>query len=212
MKLYSYWRSSASFRVRIALNLKGLAVEQVPVDLMRGGGEHNDPAYRAVNPQGRVPALVLEDGEVLWQSGAIVEYLEEVHPAPALLPRDPVARARARAVAGIIGCDIQPLQNSGVMKYLRGNWARSEEEVATWIGKWMRDGLTAVEATIGDEGWCLGDGPGLADLYLLPQLYAARRFSVPLDDLPRILRVEALAAAHPAFIAAHPRAQAGAED
>lgn len=211
MKLYTYWRSSSTYRVRIALNLKGLQVEQIPINLVRGGGEHHDPSYRALNPQGRVPALALDDGEVLLQSGAIIEYLEEVHPQPALLPKDPKARARARAIAGIIACDIQPLHNSGLLGHLRGAWGRSEEEVTAWIGKWLRDGLSAVEATVGDEGWCLGPEPGLADVYLLPQLYAARRFHIPVEDFPKILRVEALAAAHPAFKAAHPSAQADAE-
>lgn len=211
MKLYGYWRSTSSYRVRIALALKGLTAETVPVQLVRGGGEHNQPAYRAINPQGRVPALELDDGAVLIQSPAILEYLEETHPEPALLPQDPVERARVRAVAAIIGCDIHPLHNSGPLGVLRKSFGHSEAEVAEWIGTWVGQGLAAVEHLIGDVGYCFGREPGLADVYLIPQLYAARRFSVPLEAYPRIRRVEALALEHPAFKAAHPSAQADAE-
>lgn len=211
MKLYGYWRSTSSYRVRVALALKGLTADAVPVHLVRGGGEHHQPAYRAINPQGRVPALELDDATVLIQSPAILEYLEETHPAPALLPQDPVKRARVRAVAAIIGCDIHPLHNSGPLGFLRKSFGRSEAEVAEWIGTWVGQGLAAVEHLIGDDGYCFGREPGLADVYLIPQLYAARRFSVPLDAYPRIRRVEALALEHPAFKAAHPSAQVDAE-
>ncbi len=211
MKLYGYWRSTSSYRVRIALALKGLTADAVPVHLVRGGGEHHQPAYRAINPQGRVPALELDDATVLIQSPAILEYLEETHPAPALLPQDPVERARVRAVAAIIGCDIHPLHNSGPLGFLRKSFGHSEAEVAEWIGTWVGQGLAAVEQLIGDDGYCFGREPGLADVYLIPQLYAARRFSVPLDAYPRIRRVEALALEHPAFKAAHPSAQVDAE-
>ncbi|MBY0257971.1 maleylacetoacetate isomerase [Methylobacterium sp.] len=211
MKLYGYWRSTSSYRVRIALALKGLTADAVPVHLVRGGGEHHQPSYRAINPQGRVPALELDDATVLIQSPAILEYLEETHPAPALLPQDPVERARVRAVAAIIGCDIHPLHNSGPLGFLRKSFGHSEAEVAEWIGTWVGQGLAAVEQLIGDDGYCFGREPGLADVYLIPQLYAARRFSVPLDAYPRIRRVEALALDHPAFKAAHPSAQVDAE-
>lgn len=211
MKLYGYWRSTSSYRLRIALALKGLTAETIPVHLVRGGGEHNQPAYRAINPQGRVPALELDDGAVLIQSPAILEYLEETLPTPALLPRDAVERARVRAVAAIIGCDIHPLHNSGPLGFLRKNFGHSEAEVSEWIGTWVGQGLAAVEQLISDEGYCFGRDPGLADVYLIPQLYAARRFSVPLDAYPRIRRVEALALEHPAFQAAHPSAQVDAE-
>lgn len=211
MKLYGYWRSTSSYRVRIALALKGLTADAVPVHLVRGGGEHHQPEYRAINPQGRVPALELDDATVLIQSPAILEYLEETHPAPALLPQDPVERARVRAVAAIIGCDIHPLHNSGPLGFLRKSFGHSEAEVAEWIGTWVGQGLAAVEQLIGDDGYCFGREPGLADVYLIPQLYAARRFSVPLDAYPRIRRVEALALDHPAFKAAHPSAQVDAE-
>ncbi|MEH3145584.1 MAG: maleylacetoacetate isomerase [Methylobacterium frigidaeris] len=205
MTLHDYWRSTSSYRLRIALALKGLSPERAPVHLVRG--EQREPAYLGLNPQGRVPTLVLDDGAVLTQSPAIVEYLEEVHPAPPLLPADPLARARARAVAAIVGCDVHPLHNVAVLAHLRGPLGRPEEEVSAWIARWIGDGFAAIEALIGDEGYCFGPEPGLADLYLVPQLYAARRFGVPLDVYRRILRVEALAAEHPAFAAAHPSQQ-----
>ncbi|MBB4041791.1 maleylacetoacetate isomerase/maleylpyruvate isomerase [Microvirga flocculans] len=211
MKLYTYWRSTSSYRVRIALALKNVEAEQAFVHLVRNGGEQKAPAYRAINPQGRVPALELDDGTVLIQSPAILEYLEEVYPEPALLPVDPVARTKVRAVASIIGCDIHPLHNVGPLNHLRTIFGRSEPEVADWIATWVGQGLAAAEALIGDEGFCFGPEPSLADVYLLPQLYAARRFAVPLDAFPRILRVEALAGEHEAFKKAHPSAQPDAE-
>jgi maleylacetoacetate isomerase len=211
VKLYGYWRSTSSYRLRIALALKGLAPEQVAIHLVRDGGEQLKPAYRAINPQGRVPSLVLDDGTVLVQSPAIIEYLEEAYPEPPLLPGDPVARAKVRGIAAIIGCDVHPLHNSGPLGHLRREMGQEEEAVNGWIARWIREGFAAIEALIGDDGWCFGPAPGLADVYLVPQLYAARRFSVPLNAYPRILRVEALAAAHPAFRAAHPSAQPDAE-
>jgi len=211
MKLHTYWRSTSSYRVRIALALKKIETEQAFVHLVRNGGEQNAPGYRALNPQGRVPALGLEDGSILIQSPAILEYLEEVYPTPPLLPVDPVARARVRAVASIIGCDIHPLHNVGPLTHLRRVFGRSEQEVSDWISTWIGQGLAAVEALIADQGFCFGSDPSMADVYLLPQLYAARRFNVPLDAYPRILRVETLAGEHPAFRSAHPSAQPDAE-
>lgn len=211
MKLYTYWRSTSSYRLRIALALKGIPVESVPVHLVRDGGEHTKPAYRAVNPQGRVPALALDDGTVLTQSPAIIEYLEEVQPLPALLPSDPVKRAKVRAVAAIIGCDIHPLHNAAPLNHLRRVFGRSEPEVQGWIETWIAQGFSAIEALIGEDGYCFGPEPGLADIYLLPQLYAAHRFGVPLDAFPKIRRVEALASEHPAFRLAHPSNQPDAE-
>lgn len=207
MKLHGYWRSSAAYRVRIALALKGIAVEHRFVHLVRDGGEQRSEAFRAINPQMRVPVLELDDGTVLTQSPAIIEYLEESRPEPPLLPFDLVGRAKARAVAATIACDIHPLHNTGPLGHLRREFGRPEEEVTAWIARWMRSGLDAVEALIGDDGFSLGPAPGLADVYLLPQLYAAHRFGVPLDAWPRIRRVEALALEHPAFQAAHPDAQ-----
>ena len=205
MDLYTYYRSTSSYRVRIALALKGLDARQLPVNLLQG--EQRQDAYRALNPQGRVPALVTDASELLLQSPAIIEYLEETHPEPALLPADPLQRAKQRGVAALIGCDIHPLHNVAVLNRLRGLGV-DEPGVEQWISHWIGEGLAAVEALIGDAGFCFGAQPGLADVFLLPQLYAARRFKVDLDGFPRILRVERLALEHPAFRQAHPDAQA----
>jgi maleylacetoacetate isomerase len=211
VKLYTYWRSTASYRVRIALALKGIAAESAFVHLVRDGGQHRTDGFRAINPQQRVPALDTGAGDILIQSPAIIEYLEETHPEPPLLPADPVERAKARGVAAIISCDIHPLHNVGPLNYLRQTLGQDEAAVSRWISTWMMQGLTAVEARLGDAGYCLGPTPGLADIYLLPQLYAAHRFGVKLDAFPRIRRVEALAGPHPAFMAAHPASQPDAE-
>lgn len=211
MKLYGYWRSTSSYRVRIALALKGVAVEHVPVHLVRGGGEQLQPGYRAINPQARLPSLVLDDGTVLTQSPAILEYLEERYPDPPLLPADPVARAHVRAVAAIVGCDIHPLHNSGPLNHLRRDLGTAEPAVQAWIARWIGDGFAAIEALIGPDGFCFGPEPGLADVYLAPQLYAAKRFAVPLEAYPGIRRVDALCEAHSAFGSAHPARQPDAE-
>ncbi|MFK5735993.1 maleylacetoacetate isomerase [Pseudomonas urmiensis] len=204
MELFTYFRSTSSYRVRIALALKGLDYQALPVNLLEG--EHRADDYRAVNPQGRVPALRTESGEVLVQSPAIIEYLEEVYPQPALLPAAPEARAKVRGVAALIGCDIHPLHNVSVLNQLR-QLGHDEGQVNQWIGHWIGQGLAAVEQLIGDNGFCFGETPGLADLYLIPQLYAAERFNVELTAYPRIRRVAALAQQHPAFVQAHPAQQ-----
>lgn len=204
MQLYTYYRSTSSYRVRIALALKGLAYEAIPVNLL--AGEQRQPPYLAIDPQGRVPALALEDGHVLIQSAAIIEYLEECYPQAPLLAADPVLRARARGIAALIGCDIHPLHNVSVLNRLR-SLGHDEVQVQDWIAAWIGQGLAAVEALIGDHCYCLGPEPGLADLYLLPQVYAAERFKVSLAAWPRISRVAALAAGHPAFALAHPSCQ-----
>ncbi len=211
MKLYAYWRSGTSFRVRIALALKGLSVDLVPVHLVRGGGEQKQPAYRVVNPQGRVPSLVLDDGAILTQSPAIIEYLEEVYSDPPLLPANPVMRAKVRAVAAIIGCDVHPLHNSGTLAALKGQFGADDAAVNAWLTRWITDGFSAVEALIGGEGFAFGPEPTVADVYIVPQVYTARRFNVPLEDFPRIRRIETLASGHPAFQAAHPSNQPDAE-
>ena len=205
MDLFTYYRSTSSYRVRIALALKGLSVNAVPVNLVLDGGEHRKPEYRAINPQGRVPALRVDSGQVIIQSMAIIEYLEECHPQPALLPQDALGRARHREVAALIGCDIHPLHNVAVLNRLRG-LGHDEGDVLAWIGHWISEGLAAVEALIGDQDFCFG-GVGLADVYLLPQLYAAHRFNIDLSQLPRICRVQTMALNHPALQAAHPDAQ-----
>jgi maleylacetoacetate isomerase len=159
---------------------------------------------------GRVPSLVLDDGTVLIQSPAILEYLEDVFPDPPLLPRSAVERARVRGVAALIGCDIHPLNNSSPLNYLRQQLGQSEAAASAWICNWIHAGFQAVERLIGENDFCFGSTPSLADVYLVPQVFSARRFSVPLEAYPRILRVEALAATHPAFAAAHPSRQTDA--
>ncbi len=203
MDLFTYYRSTSSYRLRLALALKGLDYRAVPVNLL--AGEQHQPAYRALNAQGRLPSLRLDSGEVLIQSPAILEYLEERYPAVPLLPADPLLRARHRGVAALIACDVHPLHNVSVLNRLRG-LGLEEPAVLDWISHWIGEGLAAVEAQIGSSGFCFGD-VGLADVYLLPQLYAARRFQVDLAPYPRLQRVAALAGVHPAFQRAHPEAQ-----
>lgn len=204
MELFTYYRSTSSYRVRIALALKQLDVQQLPVNLLKG--EQREAHFLALNPQGRVPALKVDSGELLVQSSAIIEYLEEVYPQPALLPQDPVRRAQARGVAALIGCDIHPLHNVSVLNQLRG-LGHDDAQVNQWIGHWISLGLAAVEQLIGDQGFCFGDEPGLADVYLIPQLYAAERFNIDLRGFARIRRVAALAEEHLAFAQAHPSRQ-----
>lgn len=204
MELYTYYRSTSSYRVRIALGLKGLGWQAVPVNLLQG--QQRGAGYLALNPQGRVPALRTNQGELLVQSPAIIEYLEEAYPDPALLPADAAARARVRGVAAIIGCDVHPLHNVAVLNRLR-EAGHGEVQVNQWVGHWITQGLAAVEQLISDHGYCFGAAPGMADVYLIPQLYAAERFAVDLARYPRIRRVAALAGLHPAFQQAHPSRQ-----
>lgn len=204
MELYTYFRSTSSYRVRIALALKGLDFQSLPVNLLKG--EQRESAFLALNPQGRVPALRVDSGALLLQSPAIIEYLEERYPQPALLPAALEQRAQVRGVAALIGCDIHPLHNVSVLNQLR-QLGHDETQVNQWIAHWISQGLAAVEQLIGDSGYCFGAQPGLADVYLIPQLYAAQRFSIDLGAYPRINRVAALAAQHPAFIQAHPSNQ-----
>lgn len=207
LDLFTYYRSTSSYRVRTALALKGLDYNAIPVNLIRDGGEHLKPEYRAINPQGRVPALRIDGGHVITQSTAIIEYLEECYPERPLLSAHRELRARQRAVASLIACDIHPLHNVSVQNRLRV-LGHGEEEVSQWIGHWISEGFVAVEQMIGDQGYCFDpDHPSVADVYLLPQIYAARRFNVDLTRYPRILRVEKLAMDHWAFQAAHPDAQ-----
>ena len=206
MILHGYWRSGTSYRTRIALNLKGLAYEQAGIDL-RTGAQKSD-AFLALNPQGLVPALEA-DGAVLTQSPAILEWLEETHPEPPLLPTSSVARAQVRAMAALVACDIHPLNNLRVLKTLRETFGADQDAVDGWAGRWIIAGFEALEALIArhGEGWCFGAGPTLADCCLIPQIYSARRFNTPLDAFPRILAIEEKAAGHPAFMAAHPDRQ-----
>jgi maleylacetoacetate isomerase len=189
MKLYTYWRSSAAYRVRIALALKGLAAEPACVHLPQG--EQGGGAYRAMNPQGLVPALE-DGGQVLTQSLAIIEYLDETHPEPPLLPAVPAERAQVRAVAQAICCDIHPLNNLRVLNRLRTLPGMDEDGVKDWVAAWIGTGFDAVEDLLhGTAGrFCYGDRPGLADICLVPQVFNARRYSVDLSAYPIILRID----------------------
>ena len=203
MILHDYWRSSASYRVRIALALKGLEYERRPVDLV--AGEHRDEAYRALNPQGFVPMLEA-NGLKLTQSIAIVAWLEQTHPEPRLLPADAADAAHVRALALTVACDIHPLNNLRVLKYLVGPLGQDEAAKEAWIARWIGDGFAALEALAAPRAgrFLFGDAPTLADVCLVPQMYNARRFGVPLDAYPTLVRADAEAQAHPAFAAAHP--------
>ena len=192
IRLYTYFRSSAAYRVRIALNLKGIDYQAVPVHLVRNGGEHRSAEYLALNPQGLVPALAV-DGQMLTQSLAIMEYLDETHPDPALLPADPLGRARVRAIAQAIACDIHPINNLRVLHYLGGTLGLDQAAKDVWYRHWVETGLQAVEAMlVGDPrtgAFCHGDQPGLADCCLVPQVFNARRFNCDLTMLPTIIGI-----------------------
>lgn len=206
LKLYSYYRSSASYRVRIALALKNLPFELEAVNLL--AGEQKSASYASVNPQQLLPALIDEAGHTLTQSLAIIEYLEETHPAPALLPQTPHERARVRALALSIACEIAPLNNVGVLKYLTDTLGVAEDAKNSWYAHWIAKGLTAVEKSLANSSdtgtFCHGDAPGLADCVLVPQIYNARRYECDLSPYPTIRRVYEACEKHPAFRAAHP--------
>lgn len=204
--LHGYWRSSPSWRVRIALAWKGLPHRQAPVNLLKG--EHRAPEHRRLNPQARIPVLEA-DGAVLVQGPAILEWLEEVAPSPPLLPADPLGRQRVRAMAAVVACDIAPLQNLGAGEELQRRFGADEEAVRGWRAHFIADGLHALEAMSAEHGGAFlhGDALSLADLHLTPQLFGARRFGVDLRPFPRLLAVEARCAELPAFQAAAPERQ-----
>jgi maleylpyruvate isomerase len=210
MKLHGYFRSSASYRVRIALNLKGLSAEQLSCHLRKG--EQHAPEYLAINPQGFVPTLRSDDGAVLTQSLAIIEWLDETHPVPPLLPKEPLRRARVRAFAQAIACDTHPIQNTKILERLRG-LGFPEQKVTDWAAWANREGLTACEKLITAEAgpFCFGDAPTLADLCLVPQMTNARRFGVDVAAFPRLLKAEAAAKQLKAFADAAPEQQPDAE-
>jgi maleylacetoacetate isomerase len=209
--LYSYFRSSAAYRVRIAFNLKGLSYDTVAVHLQKEGGQHRKPDYRAVNPQMRLPALKLDSGEVLTQSLAIIEYLDEVHPQPPLLPRESVERARARALAQLVACDIHPLNNLGPLRYLKNELGQDQGKIDAWYHHWVREGFDAFEAMAAPGRYSCGADVTVADVCLVPQVANARRLKVPLDSYPRILAIDAACAQLSAFEAARPENQPDAE-
>ncbi len=211
MKLYSYFRSSAAYRVRIALNLKGIAYETVPVHLTRDGGEQRKPDFAARNPQMRVPVLELPGGATITQSLAIIEYLEETHPAPPLLPADPLRRAAVRALAQIVACDIHPLNNLLVLQYLKRALKHEQPAIDAWYHHWIIEGFRAIEAMIAPAPYAFGAQVSLADVCLVPQVFNARRFKVPLDDFPKIVGVEAACLKLAAFDRARPENQPDAE-
>ena len=212
MKLHNYFRSSASFRVRIALALKGLPYDYLPVHLAKG--EHKQPGYADIAADGLVPLLELDDGTRLSQSMAIIEYLDEQYPEPALLPADALGRARVRALAQSIACEIHPVNNLRVLKYLTHELKLAEDAKNTWYRHWVRVGLEAFERQLTQlpaSRFCFGDTPMLADCCLVPQIYNAQRFNTPLDGLPRTMAAFDACMALPAFQVAHPAACPDAE-
>mgnify|MGYP003334602784 FL=1 len=215
MKLYSYFRSSASYRVRIALNLKGLPYDIVPVHLLKDGGEQFSAEYRALNPDALVPSLQLADGDVLTQSLAIIEYLEEVYPAPPLLPTDPIDRAWLRSIALSIACDIHPIDNLRVLRYLQNEMGVSEDAKNRWYRHWVEQGLASVERVLARDKrvgrFCFGDAPGFADCMLIPQVANGQRMQCDLSGMPTILRINQACLQLEAFAKAAPAQQPDAE-
>jgi maleylpyruvate isomerase len=208
MKLYNFFRSGTSHRLRIALNLKGLEYEYLPIDLRTE--QHLGAEYRALNPQGLVPALV-DNGHVLIQSPAIIEWLEERYPAPALLPGNPEARARVRALAAIVGCDVHPVNNRRILEALRHDFDADEAAVQRWCATWISAGFDAIEALLAADTqrgeFCFGSTPTLADVYLVPQVESARRFKLDIGRWPRVQAIDAACARIEAFRKAVPTGQ-----
>ena len=209
MKLYSFFRSGTSHRLRIALRLKGLTPDYLPVDLRVD--EQAEAPFKRINPQGLVPALTLDSGETLIQSPAIIEWLEERYPTPALLPADPEARAHVRAMAAIVGCDVHPINNRRILQTLRQQFGADEAAINAWCATWITAGFDAIEALLAQDDtrghFCFGHAPSLADVYLIPQVESARRFGVDLARWPLIGAVDAACSALPAFAQAAPLAQ-----
>jgi maleylacetoacetate isomerase len=211
VKLYSYFRSSAAYRVRIALNLKGIAYETAPIHLVKDGGHNKRPEFRAINPQMRLPALVTPAGDMLIQSLAIIDYLDVTYPDPPLFPKDPIARAKARALAEIVACDIHPLNNIGPLRYLKNVMAQEQSAIDAWYHHWVIAGFEAIEALIEGAPYACGGQVTLADLCLVPQVYNARRLKVPLDKFPKIVAADEACLKLDAFGRARPENQPDAE-
>jgi maleylacetoacetate isomerase len=213
MKLYGYFRSSAAFRLRIALNLKGLDYENASIHLRRG--DQGQPGFRGVNPQGLVPALDI-DGQTLIQSIPIIEYLDETHPEPPLLPSDPAGRARVRALAAIVACDIHPINNLRVLRYLQRPLGHDHAAIETWYNHWIVEGFAALERMLADNvhtgRFCHGDRPGLADIALAPQVVNSERYRLDLRPYPTIARIFETCMTLDAFAAAHPQQQPDCEE
>jgi maleylpyruvate isomerase len=211
VKLYTYFRSSAAYRARIALNLKGLTCDQVPIHLSRDGGQQRKPDFVAINPMMRVPVLALSGGDVLTQSLAIIEYLDDIYPEPPLLPADARERAHVREVALTVACDIHPLNNLIVLQYLKNTLKREQAEIDAWYHHWVIAGFKAIEAMIAPAPYACGARVSLADVCLVPQVFNARRLKVPLDAFPKIVGVEQACLKLPAFDKARPENQPDAE-
>jgi maleylacetoacetate isomerase len=211
VKLYSYFRSSAAYRVRIALNLKGMPYEMVSIHLTKDGGAQHKAEFHGINPQKRVPVLELSGGEVLTQSLAIIEYLDDIHPEPPLLPPDALDRAKVRAIAQMIACDIHPLNNLVALQYLKRQLKHEQAEIDAWYHHWVIEGFTAIEAMIAPAPYTCGPHVTLADICLVPQVYNARRLKVPLDKFPKIVAADAACQKLPAFDKARPENQPDAE-
>lgn len=208
MRLYSYWRSTAAYRVRITLNMKGVAYETVPVDLVAGGGQQHAPDYTALNPSHLVPTLVLEDGTALTQSLAIVEYLDITHPEPPLLPADPIQRAHVKAAALVIAADMHPVNNLRVVQHLGAMFNATPDDKAQWMRHWMTAGFDALQQMVRtDTKYAFGDTPGFADICLVAQYYNARRWGLDLAPYARLTEIEQNCLALPAFDAATPENQ-----
>ena len=208
MILHSAWRASAPYRVRIALNLKGVAYDYAPVNLL--AGQQKSPEYRTLNAQGLVPALEV-DGRVLTQSLSIIEWLDETHPEPPLLPKDPLARARVRAISQIIACDIHPIDNTAPLRYLKNVLKQDQTAIDAWYHHWILEGFPAIEQLIAPAPYCFGAQVTLADICLVPQVFNARRLKVPLDKFPKIEAAVAACLKLPAFDRARPENQRDAE-
>ena len=208
MKLYNFFRSGTSHRLRIALNLKGLDYEYLPIDLR--SEQHLGAEYKALNPQGLVPALV-DDGRVLIQTPAIIEWLEERYPAPALLPSDLDARARVRALAAIVGCDVHPVNNRRILEALRHDFGADEAAIQRWCARWITDGFDALEALHASDpqrgDFCFGGAPTIADVYLVPQVESARRFKVDIPRWPNVFAIDEACGRIEAFSKAAPAGQ-----
>ena len=209
MKLYTYFRSSAAFRVRIALNLKGVSYAPVFVHLAKG--EHRQPGYAKVNAQALLPTLELDDGTRLSQSLAIIEFLEEKHPTPALLPKDALGRARVRSLSNLIASEIHPLNNLRVLQHHKRALGQNEDQVSSWYRHWVADGLAKLEAELGPAGFCHGDAPSMADCCLVPQIFNAKRYHSDLAPYPNTMRVFDACMKLEAFDRAQPSKQPDAE-
>jgi maleylacetoacetate isomerase len=213
MNLYTYFRSSASFRVRIVLNLKKQTYQHIPVHMLRNGGEQRSPDYRAINPLGLVPSLETDEGPVLTQSIAICEFLEETCPEPRLLPEDRFERAWVRSLCGLVACDIHPVNNLRILKYIKNTLQHSEEEKIAWYRHWIQEGFAPLEKMIAERAgqYCLDDRITLADAFLVPQVWNALRFECSLDPFPSIKRIYENAMSLEAIQLAQPSAQPDAE-